>query len=592
MNDTTKLHIVPADHQPATSAKSGLPVPFPRYDRRSDGLYFIDGKVDPETGERIEKPAIWLCASFQIIGSGKDNKGDVYRLLHWKDAVDQQSHRIALPSAIIGERECWKILRAGGLAVAASRFAQEKLAMYLQREGSQQPHQIIVQTGWCNGSYILPGGETIGQPDIPVFYSGDTTCARHYRSRCSLKDWQDTVGHMASGNPLPMTAIACALAGPLLALIDARDGIGLHLYGGSATGKSTCGDIAASIWGDPAKLLQSWSGTGVGLSNMAEASNDGLLYLDEVGSGDPRKIGPAIYSMLNGVSKAQGTKEGGNRESRSWRLSLISTGEVRMSQFLDEGGQTTRGGQEVRLLDLPADSGRYRAFDCLHGHIDGEAFSTALTDAARTHSGAIGRAWVGWLAEHRDEVRKTVLDSQNRLLAMLPDCAAPTVRRATKKFGVLLAAAIMASRAGLTGWTEQEAIDGVSGGWAIWLDDFGLEDRDDARLIEQAVGVLKSNELARFRLLPIDEAKADPVIRDLMGYRRFESDGQVVFFVLPHAFKNEVIAGYEVKQACKALHRSGLLKKHGDGWTQNAGKRIGRAYWMVAIPMDTDKSKN
>src|SRR5690606_29996322 len=132
-----------------------------------------------------------------------------------------------------------------------------------------------------------------------------------YTPSGSLQTWRDTVGAMARENPLVVASIACALAGPLLSLIGVRDGIGLHLHARTSSGKSTAGDCAASVWGNPADVLHTWDGTSYGLARTAEYANDGLLYLDEIGAGDARKIGPAIYQMLNGVSRLQGTKDGG-----------------------------------------------------------------------------------------------------------------------------------------------------------------------------------------------------------------------------------------------------------------------------------------
>lgn len=553
----------------------------PHYAVIEGSLCFVGTKIDKETGEVTYTAPVWLCDEMAVLGSGRDDAGRQYRLLQWRRQGNGELIRLAMPSADIGEREGWAAMRNRGLAVATQPAARHRLAYYLQKEGGAVWHEIVSMAGWQHGAYVLPNGDLIGMPARQIFYNGGTPKESAYTPAGSLETWRDTVGAMARENPLIAAAIACSFAGPLLSLIGVRDGIGLHLHARTSSGKSTAGDCAASVWGRPTDVMHTWDGTSIGLAKTAEYANDGLLYLDEIGSGDARKIGPGIYQMLNGVSRLQGTKDGGVVASRSWRLTMISTGEVGMAQYLAEGGQTPRGGQEIRMMDVPADSGAYRAFDSIHGRKDGDAFSTELTAAARANYGTAGRAFVEWLAVRQSEIKEWVTATQTNMLAALetehPD-ASPPAKRATRKWGVLVAAAEMASEAGLTGWTRDEARTWVMSAWVRWLGAFGTADRDDERLLEQVDGILRAHELGRFVLLPIDPAK-EPSANNILGYRRYV-DGNQVFLVLPSAFKDEVIKGYELRHACRVLHEAGMLDRNDKRgqYTVNAGKPAGMVY--------------
>lgn len=562
---------------------------MPRYETQASGVYYIGVKRDKDSGELIEQPPIWLCDWLELQGCGADESKLQHTLMHWKRQGNGESIYVAMPNAEIGEREGWARLRDRGLTITPERAGQTKLAYWLQKGAPHIWHDIVTMSGWQHGAYLLPSGEVIGTPASPIHFNGDISKAHAYQPTGTLADWQANVGALARNNPLLIASIACALAGALLSIIGARDGIGLHLHALTSSGKSTCGDVAASVWGDPVKQLNTWNGTTIGLANEAEASNDRLLYLDEIGSGDARKIAPAIYAMLNGASRLQGAKEDGNRAKRTWLLSLMSSGEVGMGQYLTEGGQIPRGGQEIRLLDIPADSGTYRAFDHLHHLPNGDAFATSLTMAARTHYGTLGRAFVLWLMNNRAYVSSQVNDAQQRMMAMIPAGADPTVTRATRKFGILLAAVELASRAGLTGWTASEAQDGITRTWQRWLAAFGTASRDDTRLIEQAEHVLMSNQYSRFVTLPMSDA--EPVIHRLMGYKRNESK-ETLFMLTPGAFKTEVIAGYEARRACEVLHKAGMLERPSgrNGWTVNGGKDIGQVYRMRLRTEPTDKT--
>ncbi|WP_288842498.1 DUF927 domain-containing protein [uncultured Deefgea sp.] len=552
----------------------------PYYELIDGELAYIGTKIDRDTGEKEHIAPVRLCRELEIIGQGIDSYGDYYRLIRWNDCITNSEKTTAIPCSSIGERECWQLLNGKGLAIATNRASRERLADYLHSEGSKERYTIASQSGWQQGAFVLPTGEIIGEANTRLFYPAAGTYREAFTPKGSMAEWRDSVGALAKDNPLVMTAVACSLAGAVLGLIGARDGIGLHLHTETSSGKSTCADVAASVWGNPKSLMQSWDGTGIGLTNSAEFANSMMLYLDEIGAGDAKKMGSIIYTMLNGVSRTQGRKEGGNRAKRTWLMTLISTGEVPISQFLNEGGHIVRGGQEIRMLDIPADVGNYRAFDCIHGHKNGGAFSIALTEAARTHYGSMGREFVAWLIQHKNEVKNRVTASEKRLLAELPDHAAPTVSRASRKFAILAAALEMAADAGLTGWTCEESFQAVHTTWQRWLVEFGIDSRDDERLIEQANRVLAAAQYGRFLLLPLQDQ--EPTMQNVMGYKRITEDGGYVFFVLPHAFKDEVVKGYEIKKAFKVLHEAGVLDKpkgH-DGWTVVFERGKGRGYKM------------
>lgn len=525
------------------------------------GTYFVGVKVDSETGDLTHSAPLWLCDPLEILGIGSDDSGRQVRVLRWNRPGSKQAVTTSMPCAEIGEREGWSRLRNGGLAVAVGRAARERLALWLQTWNRETHYKIISLPGWQCRSFVMPDGTVIGTPDGRMHFDGRLSNPAAYAARGTLDDWRASVGRLARGNALPMAAIACALSGPLLPIAGEKDGIGLHLYANTSSGKTTCGDVAASVWGDPLRTKTSWSGTSLGHALNAEAANHRLLYLDEIGAGDASRIGPALYLMLNGQSKSQGARDGGTVAARSWLSTLLSTGEVAMSRYLSEGGMQPRGGQEIRMLDVPADGGAHRAFDCLHEFATAGEFAEALSSASHECHGSLGRAFVEWLVSRWDEARETINRERERMAAMVPSGSAPPVRRATRKFAILSSAAVLAVRAGLTGWTQEEARAAIDCVWKRWLDVFGTGDRDDARLIERANAVLLSNEFGRFILLSTEADPQEPSVRDAMGFRRYKDD-QVTFYVHEHAFRNEVVAGFDMLRACRVLHEAGMLHRN------------------------------
>ena len=102
------------------------------------------------------------------------------------------------------------------------------------------------------------------------------------------------------------------------------------------------------------KWLHSWAFT-----NLANARNDGLLVLDEIGQANARQVSQTAYSVINNVSKVQGAKEGGNRESTRWKTLLFSTqGKSPLTPSSDGTAKTGTRGRPPACRAYPATRGR------------------------------------------------------------------------------------------------------------------------------------------------------------------------------------------------------------------------------------------
>ena len=108
--------------------------------------------------------------------------------------------------------------------------------------------------------------------------------------------------------------------------------------------------------------LQTFRATDNGLEGIASAYNDRLLCLDEMGELDPKVAGEIAYMLGNGAGKTRANKHGDPRSKSKWRLIFFSTGELALAQLLEQGGKKIKAGQEVRVVDIPADTGKYGVF--------------------------------------------------------------------------------------------------------------------------------------------------------------------------------------------------------------------------------------
>ncbi|HAU8263941.1 TPA: DUF927 domain-containing protein [Kluyvera intermedia] len=557
----------------------------PRVESRDDGVFWITPKVDRESGERIHQE-MWLCSPLVVVGAGSDG-AERYLVLRWKMQNRNEDVTRAIPCADIGERDGWRTLKAGGVNVTTKSTGRAILADWLQQSGTGQEWRISHTSGWHHGAYIMPDGEVIGEPETPILFNGRSAAAGGYAIAGTPESWRDTVARLCTGNPSMMLGVAASLAAPLIGLVGA-DGFGVHLFEQSSAGKTTTANIASSLWGEPDALRLTWYGTALGIANEAEAHNDGLLPLDEIGQGsNARDVATSAYTLFNGAGKLQGAKEGGNREMKRWRTVAISTGEMDIETFLSAGGIKVKAGQLVRLLNIPMEKSTV-----FNGLPNGKAHADALKEAWTDNHGAAGREWVKWLSGHQQEAKQAVRDAQTRWRGLIPADYGEQVHRVAERFAILEAALV--TGAPVTGWGEQASRDAIQHSFNAWVKEFGTGNKEHQQIIEQCEAFLNAYGLSRFAPLPYDPASLP--ISNLAGYRKRKSshdDAPMVFYTFPAAFEGEIAKNFNVTQFARALASAGMLSPSADGQRfQKKSPRVdGRQINVYVLQYRTDDER-
>jgi uncharacterized protein (DUF927 family) len=81
------------------------------------------------------------------------------------------------------------------------------------------------------------------------------------------------------------------------------------------------------------------------LEGAAASATDTVLVLDEFGQVDGREAGAVLYSLSNGGGKVRAARDGAMREPKSWRVMVLSTGEITVATKLSEDrGSKARAG--------------------------------------------------------------------------------------------------------------------------------------------------------------------------------------------------------------------------------------------------------
>lgn len=553
----------------------------PYVDKRREGLYWIEPKMDSSTKEILEKES-WLSTLVNVVGVGEDD-AERYLILAWTPEGTDKERIEAIPLRDIGEKEGWARMKSGGMLITAKSGLRSLLADHLQRSGNRELWSIANATGWQYGAYIMPDASIIGRPERPVLFNGRSAAAKGYCVKGTVESWKGTVAKLAYRNPSMMLGIACALSAPLIGLAGA-DGFGVHLFGGSSAGKTTTANAASSVYGEPDALKLTWYSTALGLVNEAAAHNDGFMPLDEIGQGGNRRaVAESAYALFNGVGKIQGAKEGGNRDLKRWRAMAFSTGEIDLESYIRADGGKINAGQLVRLLNVPISKATE-----FHGYADGKAHADAMKDGYQNNFGAIGREWIAYLAEHREQAVKIVRDSERRWLSLLPPEASEQVRRVASRFAILDAALRLSSD--LTGWDESVSHDALLHSFNAWVSEFGMGNREAKAWVEQATAFLQQFGLSRYLPYP-DSDPRDLPIKNLAGYRVTNRVTDVIaFHTWPTVFKDEIAAGANYTAFAQALADAGMLDKPSKGISKKTLSHGGKQCRFVVLSLPIDDS--
>lgn len=331
------------------------------------------------------------------------------------------------------------------------------------------------------------------------------TAGNPFRTAGTLDGWRDSVGAWSAGNSRLVLAVCVAFAAPLLEMCGMESG-GFNYSGQSSSGKTTALVAAASIWGRGASsggFVQNWRATSNGLEGMATLYSDSLLCLDEIGQAPGRTVHEAAYMLGNGMGKSRSLQDGGLRAVKSWRCFILSTGEVGLAEKIREEGGRARAGQEVRLVDIPADAGAGMGIlEELHGHASPQAFADALKQSAATNYGHAARAFIRALQAEREKAGAELA----QFMAQWQEdfCAADAggqVRRVARRFLLCTGAGEMAAEWGLVPGERGAAVAAARTCFEAWLAQRGgAGAAEDRAVLEQVRLFLEQHGKAASRM--------------------------------------------------------------------------------------------
>ena len=589
-NSNSKSEETPTESNPENETPNSNQQ-LPGYSADKSGLHVI-------TKDRNgEEQLVWLCSELTVSACTRnDQQAGWGRLLIFKDS-DGHSHSYnALMSQISGSGDSViSELMDRGLVVSQANGAKKLIIAYILHTQPKARARTVITTGWHDNQFVLPE-QVIGVGSEILLYQQDSHATHAYHCRGTLQEWQQLVGRHCIGNSRLVFAVSIAFAATLLDKVNGESG-GISITGGSSTGKTTALHVAASVCGSP-DYLQRWRATSNGLEFTAMLHNHCVLILDELAQIDPREAGETAYMLANGAGKIRATKNGGVREKPSWQLLFLSAGEISLTDHMAAAGKVAKAGQEIRLVDVPADAGAGKGlFEELHGHSSGAHFSEALKLAS---SRSYGTPLIEFLQKLTQEdsyvIKAQLVDLQQQFINLLDlENAGGQARRVATRFALIAAGGELASSLGVTGWQAGEAIKASLSCFKAWVENReGTGQQEHRRILEQVSQLIEVSGESRFA--PFDDRFGTTKIYNRAGFRKLDAvTGTYTYYILTSVWTKEVCNGFNPKDVATLLLNKGILEAGTDGkpysTTRLPGLGVTKCYRVNSSVFSTEEKQ-
>ncbi len=558
------------------------------------GLWF-DAPADDGGGGR----SLRVCGPLHVVARASDAQDNGAMLLLEFDTPFVSGRRWLMPlSMLAGDGTAYRAeLLSKWFVTPPDAKRRALLTEYLN---TRQPSEFVRHTarvGWSGSCYVLPH-ETLGNaPGDRVVFHSDAGIEVNFGQRGSLDRWQQSLARLCVGNSRLAFATSVAFAGPLLAWSPVKGGGGFHFVGDTSIGKTTGLLIAASVWGkgtenDPESFMQKWRATSNGLEFQGEQHNDCTLILDELGQIEANEAGPAAYMLADGMGKARSKAGGGLRHKPTWRLLFLSSGELTLAQHMEAAGKRMKGGQEVRLIPLPAEVSPGSTLETTHEFEGGHELSEWVKRHAATVYGCAGRAWLLWLTENTGRLPALIREHMNAFESRyVRDESSGQVKRGARRFALAAAAGeIATAEAGLTGWPKGEAMTAAGTMFQAWIATRpgGTGTSEEAQIlrdVRQHFGMFGEMNYKRWGVTDSDHAKDVPMMcgwrRPIMGDERNEAGDLIrvevskVWYVLAEQFRAVVCKGHNPKTVLDVLKSRDLIELEPSGRALHNARPLG-----------------
>lgn len=343
-------------------------------------------------------------------------------------------------------------------------------------QAAEANYELVENPGFYDTVYLQPDNKVIGTikegAKQPILDPARKAPLPLIEKKGALKGWQQNVASAALHSSRIMLSLSATFSAYILVWADIENG-GFHLFGPSSMGKSTCLFISVSVRSGP-DGMESWSVTNTGVEELAAAHNDKTLTLDESGKldSDPikaaQRAGTIIYTLASGKDKCRSTSY--SSERLTWRVICLSSGEKSLIETANDAGVQKMLGEEVRLVDVPADAGfGIGIYESLPNGLASSEYADALQEYVKKDYGVAETAFLKCITEDLeksgvDKIKEKIKAAMQEFLEYINiDKRSKGFEiRLAKRFALAYAGGKLAADYGILPFEDCKVIAGVS----------------------------------------------------------------------------------------------------------------------------------
>lgn len=573
-----------------------------------NNILYYEKEEKNESGDLIKS---WkeLCGYMKPTHCTEDVNGDHGLLVQIVTRKNKFVECFFAREEIATEKDTIKLLLKKGLSIPHLRDGLcYAINYYLNNYEPEFKAVGVDMVGWQgdNTAYILPfvgeprncyNTKQAGEKPVEYILQQKSATPRILKKKGTLDEWKRTVGEICRGNHLHTFAILASLTAPALKLLNEEGGF-FHYVGSTSIGKSTILHVAKSVWGF--KDLGSFRSTDNSLESICKNSNDGAMFLDELGEVNADDLFKTIYMMANGVTKGRADKNGNAKETSYFKVLVQSTGEIGVEAKLAEKKLQVKGGQLIRMAEIDADRGKdLNTFDVLKINPDTkEPFTSGREQAEflKTHAdlnyGIIIDSFMQKVVADIEDYKEALKKAKVKWLAnQLTGDEGVEIARMAKRFSTIFATGVIAVELGIIPHSVAEIDTCVEEVFTSWKDRFGTDSSYELKTIKADMRKLCiEQQYSRFLNADPTEEKVN-LPHNKAGYWKTKDGALHEYWIDTAVFDREVLKGHDKKVFFPLLVEQGYIKKE-DQYQCRRKPVNGERQRFIVVPASIFTSEN
>jgi hypothetical protein len=427
-------------------------------------------------GEIVVAPPIRLFARGQRLSDHGYIAQFRFREMNGGDRSEYVEWALTLPER---KRELKSLLATAGYSWPRDKRLSDAIWAALVDTRPERRFLLASAPGWYGAGFALPGKYLCSDKSADPAKIDPNSIA-HLGSfttgEGSLGDWQQYVAKPARKSSTLCVSISAAFAAPLLRKLN-MDSFAINWFGTTSEGKTLALKVAASVAGlfGPGGDLPSWADSEAGFEGQAMGHRDCILPLDETADGEKEMpLDKRARALAFGIARnrprtlASTYQRAHGLKGREYRVIVLSSSERPLTEIAIKAGSRRLGGEEVRLMDVPAsEPGSAGVFDGNIKQDEGRTLletSKALADqlaaCAMRYQGHAFVAFLRKLMKDQDwQAKARTYKAEFEREVTAP--ASTVIYRIRSNFAIIWAAGALAIEYGVLPWKKSRLLKAV-----------------------------------------------------------------------------------------------------------------------------------